>query len=93
MKGIKGGKIMKRKNYSYFLKENGSLLFKRVIALTDNEVTGFKRFCRKWCTPSGNDNKNHFFIYAGPYAYHVDFIKTSCSGAFVKIKKFCPPLR
>lgn len=84
---------MARENYGKLLTENGSLLYRKVIPLTDQQVTGFKRFCRKWCTPSGNDNKNHFFIYSGAYAYHVDFVRTSCSGAFAKILKLCPPLR
>ena len=84
---------MERKNYDNLMRNNGNLIFKRMIPLADNEVKSFKRFCKKWCTPSGNDNKNHFFIYAGPYAYHIDFIRTSFSGSFAKIRKFCPPLR
>lgn len=84
---------MERLNYSYLLHEVGKLHFSSVIPLTDNQVKAFKRFCKKWFTPSGNDNKNHFFIYAGPYAYHVDFIKTSFSGQFAKIIKICPPVR
>ena len=84
---------MERQNYNSLLKDNGKLHFNSVIALTDNQVKGFKRFCKKYNTPSGNDNKNHFFIYSGPYAYHVDFIKTTHSGVFARIIKYCPPVR
>ena len=84
---------MKRLNYDRLMRENGKLHFTSIISLTDNQVKAFKRFCKKWFTPSGNDNKNHFFIYAGPYAYHIDFVKTSFSGQFAKIIKICPPVR
>lgn len=84
---------MKRLNYDKLMRENGRLHFVSVIALADNQIRSFKRFCKKWNTPSGNDNKNHFFIYAGPYAYHIDFIKTSFSGQYAKIIKICPPVR
>lgn len=84
---------MERLNYDKVMRDNGKLHCKSVIALADNQIKAFKRFCKKWATPSGNDNKNHFFIYAGPFAYHIDFIKTSFSGQFAKISKICPPVR
>ena len=80
---------MPRLNYSNVLKENGKLHYTSVLALTENQVKGLKRFCKKNSTPSGNDEKNHFFILSGPYAYHVDVIRTRSSGAFVRIKKYC----
>lgn len=84
---------MPRLNYDKVLKENGKLHYTSVLALTDNQAKGLKRYCKKYSTPSGNDDKNHFFIYSGPYAYHVDVVRTKYSGAFARIKKYCPPLR
>ena len=71
--------------------ENGKENYKSVLPLTDNQLKGFIRFCKKNDTPSGNDRVKHFFVYSGSWGYHLDFIKTTGSGAFVKISKyFCP---
>lgn len=79
---------MARENYRKLMTDNAKCNFVSVLALSDNQLKGFKRFCKRNDTPSGNDRKNHFFIYCGLYGYHLDFIKTTDSGAFVKIKKF-----
>ena len=79
---------MARENYRKLMTDNAKCNFISVLALSDNQLKGFIRFCKKNDTPSGNDRKNHFFVYCGLYGYHLDFIKTTDSGAFVKIKKF-----
>ena len=79
---------MARENYRKLMTENATEGMVRVLAITDNQLKGFRRFCRRNDTPSGNDRKNSFFIHCGLYGYHLDFIKTTDSGAFVKIKKF-----
>ena len=76
------------KSYRKLMTENAKNNFVSVLALTDSQYKGFIRFCKKNDTPSGNDRKNHFFVYSGLYGYHLDFIKTTDSGVFVKIKKF-----
>ena len=81
---------MERLNYNNLMVTNGRLHFISVLALTDNQIRGFKRFCKKHAIPSGNDNINHFFIFPGPFAYHIDFIKTEHSGQFAKIKMYLP---
>lgn len=79
---------MARENYRKLMTENATEGMVRVLAITDNQLRGFRCFCRRNDTPSGNDRKKHFFIHCGLYGYHLDFIKTTDSGAFVKIKKF-----
>lgn len=76
-----------RENYEKLMKNNAKLKIVSVIPLTDKQTAGFKRFCLRNCIASGNDNVNHFFIPSGLFSYHVDFIKTSNSGRFAKIRK------
>lgn len=79
------------KSYRKLMTENAREKYTSVLPLTDNQLKGFIRFCKNNDTPSGNDRKTHFFVYSGLYGYHLDFIKTTGSGAFVKIiKYFCP---
>lgn len=79
---------MTRENYKKLMTENAKCNYTSVIALTEKQYKGFIRFCKKSDTPSGNDRKKSFFVYSGLYGYHLDFIKTTRSGLFVKIKKF-----
>lgn len=78
---------MGKTNYKKLMESNGRLNHISVIQLTDRQTEGFKMFCLRNCIASGNDNVNHFFIPSGLFGYHVDFIKTSHSGKFAKIRK------
>lgn len=82
---------MARENYKKLMTDNGKENYKSVIPLTDNQLKGFIRFCKKNDTPAGGDRKTQFFVYSGLYGYSLRFIKTTDSGAFVRISKiFCP---
>ena len=83
-----GDKIMKRENYKNLMVSNSRENYVSVLALNDRQFKGFRVFARKNDTPSGNDRKKSFFILSGLYGYHLDFVKTSQSGNFVKIKKY-----
>ena len=76
------------KSYRKLMTDNAKCNYISVLALSGNQFKGFIRFCKKNDTPAGNDRKRHFFVYSGLYGYHLDFINTTDSGAFVKIKKF-----
>lgn len=82
---------MARENYRKLMTENAKENYSMVIPLTDKQLKGFVRFCKNNDTPGGYDRKTGFFVYSGLYGYSVRFIKTSFSGAFVRINKyFCP---
>lgn len=85
---------MARTSYSEIIRNAAEhLRTYAVIPLTSAQVQGMKRYCKSHDTFAGHDRINHFFLYAGIYYYNVDFIKTSYSGDFVKIKKNLIPVR